>query len=48
MHQYALSGVETDRMVQFVEEKQRETEEKVPKIMQEWEFDEARLGGRSF
>ena len=48
MHQYALSGVETDRMVQFVEEKQRETEEKVPTIMQEYEFDEARLGGRSF
>lgn len=44
-HQYRLSGVETDKMIRFIEDKQKETEAKVPGIMQQHDFDEQRLGG---
>lgn len=44
-HTYEISGVETEEVKRYIDEKQRETEQKVPSIMNEYEFDDARYGG---
>lgn len=44
-HHYDLSGVDTEKMIQYIDQKNRDTEANVPGIMADHDFDMQRLGG---